>query len=1655
MDRARVASRSRGSGSSQRRSQSSMSPAAAAGPTAIEGTANTSEQATQAAVPSSLSSLSPASQTQPQPGQLGRGRPRARLGSTPSSSSPPTLSRFSDPAQSRLHSLPPLLQSSDRPRSFPSAATTTTTIASVLFQPFTSSPPVSPTMPSRRDSMRTRSRAAGPDTPARSQSHDAGVAEEDAVSKGGHSLRRRTRIDYNHMEHGDAIDFLQGVANANASASVGAHSGAQATTTTTSAVGNDQPSSTRGRKRKSVYADTHHHHQADEAASSPAPAAVTKKIRLVNHNYTPSSAAATTGTTTTSVLISNGSNSGSTGNNAGSTAASSGANDASSTGSTTGGTANTSHDAGSVTTPAPVSRRGRTLQRKATAVVDAPPAPPSSQSHASTPHSDGIVVQDTIEVGSPVSSDTEQDSSSAASVTPPEKPKPTAAAVCPPAAFGGSLSRPPPITIVRTPRSSGSSSVPLDAKSLHPPSTSGKASRPRRQSVQFTSSSTPSAAAASAVPSSTAAEAKPLPTVESSPEPVARRHRRLMLRLPYGRNRSPPTVFPISSDEDEERFETYLATRAADARATTAKAAAKDDDLPPPEEPTKTEDAEAEADTDADADAVATADVKTDEATAVAEEPSRPESVPKAERRESPVRVSEQTPVQPATADGPTETKNEPPSASSETVTVSNNNQADGPVVADEPKKETAATIPAAAAVVGSPEEEHKLTEPSPLRPMTRRMSTRIASAHAASEPKHKPASAATAKTGGAGTVQSAVASSTSASSAVAGRKDSKPPRPWELLTPFTGENLYYPEQFGVPVAVVAPARSIEQAMAEPADASAANEDGTTVASQNSNGSVVEHDEEYEASQGKTPDGGSPAEAGESGSAGATSVTSAPAAPARIQTLSAKAKTMTEDGTTPMWKKRYRFKKIRDPKEFVEALKDHKNMSTEELFACLARVNESLVAWQDEYKFLRGIADDEENAVRRRQQDATFENRTALAIKRGNVDSEVVERDFVVKGIRAAETTTDVVKQRAKKQDRLMSQVYLFEYDARDSMVGRQDPVAQRQGLQNTRLRNRPKQTLKAAEAEAADDLVGSGGGGNGNGNSNGANGGNSSGNNNSSSFVGLGRRTRRRKTMDDESRDNSRAGTPVASAAAASSTTVTSQRTRRRGGDISSDGNKNSAATEAGAADGGSPMTTPKRGRRSRVVKSLLSESVAADEIDEQDEDQDQDQDQDRDMPPPQEKPTPQQNRRKRRRGPGSAEKGGGGINGSNPRRTRITVVKRDANGANGHLGEIGPDRFYSDPFAVKAGGKNSSSRPSSSSSDDTAGTADSSYSLRPKRRRQFLDEDDEDEDGGDENGGDENDMAETTRPPAKKQRRRRIATGNNSNNASNGYAATTTTAAATAMSGSSGRNAGAAAMGSGDASQRHGSNGMPLDLFSATYAHHHHQQQQQQQQQHYQAHQNYQSHQGHRPAALAPAPPGSGRQRTTFKIKNYTPAPVASSTGLQAFTQMMPNSGHGVHNGHNGHSSHHSHGGYGSAARGLVAGDSPVAMAHQSGSGGGSRADSGGNVSGADDGKDYRQMTKSEKMSHSMKTRWANGSMQAAVAKRKATLAAKKAAAQQAAQQATVAPTPTPSAAATPATTTTPLGAGSPVDYPGPGGDRLGLGADDSALYYDRPLI
>jgi hypothetical protein len=266
-------------------------------------------------------------------------------------------------------------------------------------------------------------------------------------------------------------------------------------------------------------------------------------------------------------------------------------------------------------------------------------------------------------------------------------------------------------------------------------------------------------------------------------------------------------------------------------------------------------------------------------------------------------------------------------------------------------------------------------------------------------------------------------------------------------------------------------------------------------------------------------------------------------------------------------RKQFRFRELRDPKDIVVALKDVNTLPPKERYLLLEQVSLVLQTWQEEYNQLRKFTDDEDNAVRRRQQDIALDAKTAMALKKNNPEINVPERDFAVKGIRARETPVDPIKEQYRVMDKLMSQVYFFEHDPRESMVGRQDPEGQREGLQNTRLRNRPKQTQKAAEAEADETLV-------------------------------LGKRTRRKRALSNEmSREPSRAGTPVVQ--------IQPQRRARRAA-------AGSAQQENGDAqkllpDANESLAARKPSRRQRGAKSLLSnQALTHDEFEETEQQED-----------------------------------------------------------------------------------------------------------------------------------------------------------------------------------------------------------------------------------------------------------------------------------------------------------------------------------------------------------------------------------------------------------------------------------------------------------------
>ncbi|KAI2626115.1 hypothetical protein GGS26DRAFT_191683 [Hypomontagnella submonticulosa] len=167
----------------------------------------------------------------------------------------------------------------------------------------------------------------------------------------------------------------------------------------------------------------------------------------------------------------------------------------------------------------------------------------------------------------------------------------------------------------------------------------------------------------------------------------------------------------------------------------------------------------------------------------------------------------------------------------------------------------------------------------------------------------------------------------------------------------------------------------------------------------------------------------------------------------------------------PVKKRQYRFKQTRDASEFTDLFKDIKSLSHDELYRRVEVANKALVAWQDEYNKMKKITDDYDNAIRYRKEEEAFKRRLDIAVAK-NPTANPLPKDFVVKGIRAKKETDPLVEY-TRQQDKIMANVYGFEYDPRADKVGKQDPIAQRTGLgRHGRLRERPKQTAKAAEAE-------------------------------------------------------------------------------------------------------------------------------------------------------------------------------------------------------------------------------------------------------------------------------------------------------------------------------------------------------------------------------------------------------------------------------------------------------------------------------------------------------------------------------------------------------------------------------------------------------------
>ncbi|KAI1496849.1 hypothetical protein F5X99DRAFT_398832 [Biscogniauxia marginata] len=370
-------------------------------------------------------------------------------------------------------------------------------------------------------------------------------------------------------------------------------------------------------------------------------------------------------------------------------------------------------------------------------------------------------------------------------------------------------------------------------------------------------------------------------------------------------------------------------------------------------------------------------------------------------------------------------------------------------------------------------------------------------------------------------------------------------------------------------------------------------------------------------------------------------------------------------------KKQIAFKQTRQASDFTDLFEDIKSLSASDLWKRLEVANRALVAWQNEYNELRKITDDEDNAQRYRQEEAAFQHRLKMAISK-DPDADPLRKDFIVKGIRAEKS--DPLVLRARQQDRIMATNYLFEYDDREAKIGYQDPLGQKGGVGKGRLRDRPKQTAKAAEAD--------------------------------DSNIVHGKRTRKTLNVLDGGEATSRSSTPVPG-----------PRRRRRAGPSTEENGEPNPPAPSSLPEVPEQETPKKRGKGGRPRKHPIPTSVP----------------EDRPMPVVEPEPEPkkivkeEKPTRKRRRRAVVAEEEETAQNGSKEQAPVKPVPRRK----NSRMSEVPSGSFYTTSSLVSTN-RADESRPATSSSTATASTVASvsnNYQLREKRQKKFsLNESDED---------------------------------------------------------------------------------------------------------------------------------------------------------------------------------------------------------------------------------------------------------------------------------------------------------------------------------------
>ncbi|KAF4124983.1 hypothetical protein GMORB2_3822 [Geosmithia morbida] len=364
-------------------------------------------------------------------------------------------------------------------------------------------------------------------------------------------------------------------------------------------------------------------------------------------------------------------------------------------------------------------------------------------------------------------------------------------------------------------------------------------------------------------------------------------------------------------------------------------------------------------------------------------------------------------------------------------------------------------------------------------------------------------------------------------------------------------------------------------------------------------------------------------------------------------------------------KKYYRYRKLRDPDEFVTAIENYEDMTTSELYDALQAINLSLVGWQDEWIELGKIVDDYENATRRRIADAKYETRTRNLHQHG-INYE--EPDFVVRGYKAKEREPMSETRYLQRQDRIMAATYGFEYDPHPSKIGRQNPEMQQAGVttRGRALRNQPRQTVKATESDP--NVVGK----------------------------------RQRKPVQPydmaATHDNSRASSPVGRGA----------RRRKTANQDSTNNDDVQASFASSFNDNHSDGEATGPGRRRRAGRPRASRGTGDDYLPSSNQANAQEE-------------TPRSSGRRGR--PRASAKYDDQWSSSLDAEPKQQQQQQQQQQQGRHLLtlKLPKGQKFSQPSSIT---DNGDSRPSTASSDSTTETVESSYSLRPKRQKRFRDE-------------------------------------------------------------------------------------------------------------------------------------------------------------------------------------------------------------------------------------------------------------------------------------------------------------------------------------------